>query len=71
MHYSWMSGYLDIGLSCAPDQGLSDASSHLNTLNGQFRNRFVQNIPAIVSMPAPPYGGPCYSSVSPFEPGNP
>jgi hypothetical protein len=61
LNQSWLTGYLDIGISCASDGGLAYALNHLNNLNATFRDRFVQNIPPIVSMPNPPYGGPCYA----------
>jgi hypothetical protein len=56
---SWMTGYLNIGIACAPGKAASYVEQHLRGLNLQFRNRFVEKIPPEARMPPPPYGGPC------------
>jgi hypothetical protein len=55
---SWLTGYLNVGISCAPDGGLAYAQKLLSAVN-KMRNRFVQNIPPVAVIPDPPYGGPC------------
>jgi hypothetical protein len=59
LNQSWLIGYLNIGISCAPDGGMSYAYAHLESLNSAFRDRFVQNIPPLAVLPDPSYGGPC------------
>ncbi len=61
LHRAWAAGLLDIGLSCAPHGGFAAVSSHVSTVNYTFRNRFASNVPAMLEMPPPPYGGPCYA----------
>jgi hypothetical protein len=56
---SWMTGFLNVGVSCTPATAQTYVTRHLNDLNFQFRNRFVENIPPMESLPLPPYGGPC------------
>jgi hypothetical protein len=60
LNESWMTGYLNIGISCTTAKAEDYVTWHLDSLNNQFRRRFVDNVPPIVDMPSPPYGGPCF-----------
>lgn len=57
---SWLTGYLDVGISCNPATAYEYITWHLSAMNAQFRERFVENVPPLAEMPDPPYGGPCY-----------
>jgi hypothetical protein len=59
LNASWMTGYLNVGISCNSAEAYKYISWHLASLN-QFRRRFVNNVPPLAEMPEPPYGGPCY-----------
>jgi hypothetical protein len=54
----WAKGYLNIGIGCAPPNIASDYALWNQNSANNFRNRFVTNVPAIVTAPQP-YGGPC------------
>ncbi len=58
LNNAWYSGYLNIGESCSPEKAESDIQWFVGALN-IYRDRFVTNIPSLVSMPDLPYGGPC------------
>lgn len=55
----WATGYLNIGIGCSavpiPE---TYATYDADSANG-FRDRFVTNIPPVVTAPTP-YGGPCF-----------
>ncbi len=54
----WATGYLNIGIACAPaDTARAYAQWNQESANG-FRTRFVTNVPPVITA-APPYGGPC------------
>jgi hypothetical protein len=55
---SWMTGYLNIGISCTPAVALEYITWHQGAIN-VYRERFVDNIPPVQPDPTPPYGGPC------------
>jgi len=58
---SWATGYLNIGISCAPnDTAYQYATWNAACANG-FRDRFVNNVPPII-IATQPYGGPCVSA---------
>jgi hypothetical protein len=57
-----LTGVLDIGISCSPATALGSMQSLVTDLNYQFRQRFVRDIPPLVTLPSEPYGGPCYDS---------
>lgn len=61
LNYAWLTGFLDIGMSCSPENARNYMQWHLNNLNLQFRDRFVSNIPPLASFPSEPFGGPCYA----------
>jgi hypothetical protein len=61
LNESWMTGFLNVGISCNTTTAENYVLWHLDTLNNTFRQRFVENVPPILDMPSPPYGGPCYS----------
>ncbi len=55
---SWATGYLNIGIGCSPfATAMEYATSDATAANG-FRDRFVTNVPPVVTAPQP-YGGPC------------
>jgi len=55
---SWATGYLNIGIGCSSfATAMAYATSDANAANG-FRDRFVTNVPPLVTAPQP-YGGPC------------
>jgi hypothetical protein len=60
LEYAVFMGYLNVGISCTPDTAQSAMLYLQNNLNLQYRRRFAADVPPIVEMPAPPYGGPCY-----------
>lgn len=51
------SGYLNIGIGCSPNAWIT-VTNMIGSANG-YRSRFVTNIPEVLPLPAPPYGGPC------------
>ena len=53
---SWATGYLHIGMGCAPPPIVTEDLNYLLTMTD--RNRFVANPPPAVT-PATLYGGPC------------
>jgi hypothetical protein len=59
LYKNWTLGYLNVGVSCESDGGLADTQWLLQGTNG-YLDRFVKNIPPVLLMPGPPYGGPCY-----------
>jgi hypothetical protein len=60
LNQSWMTGRLNVGIACSPNAERY-ARQHLLDLNLQFRNRFVENVPPLETLPAPPYGGKCFA----------
>ena len=62
LNEAWMKAYLHIGIGCADNEytARSTVESHMNSCNILFRQRFVADIPPLLELPDPPYGGPCY-----------
>lgn len=59
LNAQWLSGGLDVGYSCLSQTEVSDiAGWHLSSANSTFRDRFVDNMPPLLTMPSQP-GGPC------------
>jgi len=55
---SWATGYLDIGIGCSPfATAMAYATADADAANA-YRDRFVTNVPPVVTAPQP-YGGPC------------
>jgi uncharacterized protein YjdB len=54
---NWATGFLNVGIACAPVVAESYAQSHADNAN-QLRSRFVTNPPPMVTL-TPPYGGVC------------
>lgn len=55
---NWATGYLNIGIGCSSfATAMAYATWDANSANG-FRDRFVTNVPPVVTAPQP-YGGPC------------
>jgi hypothetical protein len=59
LNENWSTGYINIGISCNSTYAQSYVSEHVYRAN-DYRRRFVNNIPPLIEMPLPPYGGPCY-----------
>jgi hypothetical protein len=55
-----MRGRLNVGIACSPNAERY-VRQHLLSLNFQFRNRFVENVPPLETFPSPPYGGQCFA----------
>jgi len=59
---SWATGYLNIGISCAPNDTAYQYATWNAACANNFRDRFVNNVPPIITA-TQPYGGPCVSVV--------
>ena len=55
---SWSTGFINVGINCAPDGGLNYAKWQVANANSMLY-RFVQNLPPTITLPPPPYGGSC------------
>lgn len=61
LHFSWMTGYLNVGVGCSPsDKAYEMVYMHQASANG-YRNRISNNPPPLANLPLPPYGGPCFA----------
>jgi hypothetical protein len=67
LNHSWMTGHFNIGIACNASGAQSIISQHVSNLNYSYRTRFVTSVPPLVSMPSPPYGGPCASARGDFD----
>lgn len=60
---NWATGFLNIGIGCAPPD-IAVAYVQWNELSANlFRSRFVENIPPVVTA-TPPFGGPCLAGTA-------
>jgi hypothetical protein len=64
---SWATGYLNIGISCAPNDTAYQYATWNAACANNFRDRFVDNVPPIIAV-TQPYGGPCVSDGTPPTP---
>lgn len=55
---SWATGYLNIGIGCSPPAMASSYANWNTNAANDFRRRFVNNVPPVVTATLP-YGGPC------------
>jgi hypothetical protein len=65
LHSQWLSGGLNVGIGCLSEfHIITIANSHISRNNNDFRKRFVDNAPPVLSMPAFP-GGLCPGTTTP------
>ena len=57
LYASWVTGYLNIGYGCLPE---NDAYRIINMELNYYRKFILTNPPPVLEMPLPPYGGPCF-----------
>lgn len=72
LNRAWLTGEINVGIGCLSNSRIqSIASWHLSSANDQFRNRFCDNLPPLLTMPGNP-GGDCpdMSTIPPLTPTN-
>src|SRR5262249_43512597 len=61
LNKSWLAGNINVGFSCLSQNRIQEITNwHLGAINSQFRNRFCDNKPPVLTAPQSP-GGPCNS----------